>query len=97
LETAVDVLTNHQALRGRPAERVRCLIVDEYQDVNPIQEGIVWSLHELGAKICGVGDCDQTIYQGRGSDVENLLTFETRSPAVEQISLEENFRSSDGF
>jgi ATP-dependent DNA helicase UvrD/PcrA len=91
------VLTNDQALRGRLAERVRCLIVDEYQDVNPIQEGIVWSLHELGAKICVVGDDDQTIYQWRGSDVQNILTFETRYPAVEQISLEENFRSSDGI
>ena len=72
------------------------MIVDEYQDVNPIQEAIVWSLHELGAKICVVGDDDQTIYQWRGSDVQNILTFETRYPGVEQISLEENFRSSDG-
>ena len=65
--------------------------------MKPIQEGIVWSLHELGAKICVVGDDDQTIYQWRGSDVQNILTFETRYPAVEQIPLEENFRSSDGI
>jgi DNA helicase-2/ATP-dependent DNA helicase PcrA len=97
LEAAVDVLTNDRALRGRLAERVRCVIVDEYQDVNPIQEAIVWSLHEFGAKICVVGDDDQTIYQWRGSDVENILTFERRYPAVEQIPLEENFRSSDGI
>jgi DNA helicase-2/ATP-dependent DNA helicase PcrA len=62
LEAAVEVLTNDQPLRDRLAERVRCVIVDEYQDVNPIQEAIVWSLHELGAKICVVGDDDQTIY-----------------------------------
>jgi DNA helicase-2/ATP-dependent DNA helicase PcrA len=97
LEAAVDVLTNDRALRGRLAERVRCVIVDEYQDVNPIQEAIVWSLHELGAKICVVGDDDQTICQWRGSDVENILTVETRYPGVEQIPLEENFRSSDGI
>ena len=96
LEAAVDVLTNDKALRRRLAERVRCVIVDEYQDVNPIQEAIVWSLHELGAKICVVGDDDQTIYQWRGSDVGNILTFETRYPDVERIPLEENFRSSDG-
>ena len=72
------------------------MIVDEYQDVNPIQEAIVWSLHELGAKICVVGDDDQTIYQWRGSDVQNILTFDRRYPGVERISLEENFRSSDG-
>src|SRR5271166_4269339 len=97
LEAAVDALTNHNELRARLAERVRCVIVDEYQDVNPIQEGIVWSLHELGAKMCVVGDDDQTIYQWRGSDVQNILTFDKRYPAVGRISLEDNFRSSDGI
>ena len=97
LDAAVDVLTNDQPLRERLAERVRCVIVDEYQDVNPVQEAIVWSLHDLGAQVCVVGDDDQTIYQWRGSDVENILTFEVRYPNVTRISLEENFRSSDGI
>jgi DNA helicase-2/ATP-dependent DNA helicase PcrA len=96
LEAAVEVLTNDNDLRGRLAERVNYVIVDEYQDVNPVQEAIVWSLHEFGARICVVGDDDQTIYQWRGSDVENILTFDTRYPGVDQIPLEENFRSSDG-
>jgi DNA helicase II / ATP-dependent DNA helicase PcrA len=97
LEAAVDVLTNDDGLRQRLAERIKYVIVDEYQDVNPVQEAIVWSLHEIGARICVVGDDDQTIYQWRGSDVENILTFDKRYPAVEQIPLEENFRSSDGI
>ena len=94
LEAAVDVLTNDQLLRERIRERVRCVIVDEYQDVNPIQEAIVWSLHELGANVCVVGDDDQTIYQWRGSDVQNILNFSSRYPLVVQIALEGNFRSS---
>ncbi len=97
LDEAVALLTNDDGLRGRLAERVKYVIVDEYQDVNPVQEAIVWSLHELGAHICVVGDDDQTIYQWRGSDVENTLTFAKRYPDVEQIPLEENFRSSDGI
>ena len=97
LEAAVDVLTNDNALRERLTKRIKYAIVDEYQDVNPVQEAIVWSLHELGARICVVGDDDQTIYQWRGSDVENILTFDKRYPAVKQIPLEENFRSSDGI
>jgi DNA helicase-2/ATP-dependent DNA helicase PcrA len=97
LDAAVEVLTNDDDLRKRLAERVKYVIVDEYQDVNPVQEAIVWSLHEIGARICVVGDDDQTIYQWRGSDVENILTFDKRYPSVEQISLEENFRSSDGI
>jgi DNA helicase-2/ATP-dependent DNA helicase PcrA len=97
LDTAVEVLTNDDDLRERLAERVKYVIVDEYQDVNPVQEAIVWSLHEIGARICVIGDDDQTIYQWRGSDVANILTFEKRYPSVEQIPLEENFRSSDGI
>ena len=72
------------------------VIVDEYQDVNPIQESVIATLHQLGACVCVVGDDDQTLYQWRGSDVENILTFQRRYPNVLQIPLEENFRSSDG-
>lgn len=96
LEAAVDVLTNDKGLRKRIAKRVRHVIVDEYQDVNPIQEAIVWLLHDLGATICVVGDDDQTIYQWRGSDVTNILEFAKRYPKVTQVRLEENFRSSEG-
>ena len=96
LEEAVNLLTTDEGVRARLADRVKYAIVDEYQDVNPIQEAIVWSLHEPGARICVVGDDDQTIYQWRGSDVGNILTFDQRYPEVEQIPLEENFRSSEG-
>jgi DNA helicase II / ATP-dependent DNA helicase PcrA len=97
LEEAVALLTNEDTLRARLAQRLKYVIVDEYQDVNPIQEAIVWLLHELGARICVVGDDDQTIYQWRGSDVANILTFSQRYPDVDQIPIEENFRSSDGI
>jgi DNA helicase-2/ATP-dependent DNA helicase PcrA len=97
LEAAVDALTNEKEIRKRLSERIRHVIVDEYQDVNPIQEAIVWSLHELGAHVCVVGDDDQTVYQWRGSDVQNILTFQDRYPKVTQLRLEENFRSSQGI
>lgn len=97
LEDAVAVLANDKDARRRLAERVKYIIVDEYQDVNPIQEAIVWSLHELGAAVCVVGDDDQTIYQWRGSDVGNILTFANRYSNADQISIEENFRSSKGI
>src|SRR2546425_633322 len=96
LEEAVNLLTNDDGVRARLAERVKYVIVDEYQDVNPEQEAIVWTLHELGARICVVGDDDQNLYQWRGSDVENILTFDKRYPDVDQVPLEENFRSSVG-
>src|SRR6185503_2379827 len=97
LEEAVALLTIDEGVRKRLGERVQYVIVDEYQDVNPVQEAIVWSLHGLGARICVVGDDDQNLYQWRGSDVENILTFDKRYPSVDQIPLEENFRSSHGI
>jgi len=97
LDEAVRTLRDDKYVRTRLRERVRYVIVDEYQDVNPIQECIIKLLHDLGAKVCVVGDDDQTIYQWRGSDVRNILTFEKRYPKPKQIRLEENFRSSQGI
>lgn len=97
MEAAVSVLATEDSIRDRLAQRVKYVIVDEYQDVNPIQEAIVWCLHDLGATVCVVGDDDQTVYQWRGSDVDNILTFSKRYPDVKQLRLEENFRSSEGI
>lgn len=96
LDEAVTLLTNDHGVQRRITERVKYVIVDEYQDVNPVQEAIAWSLYDLGARICVVGDDDQTLYQWRGSDVRSILTFDQRYPNVDQIPLEHNFRSSEG-
>jgi DNA helicase-2/ATP-dependent DNA helicase PcrA len=97
LRAAAEELRGNQSLGSSLAKRVRCVIVDEYQDVNPVQEAIVSLLHDLGASLCVVGDDDQTIYQWRGSDVRNILTFGQRYPNATQVKLEENFRSSEGI
>lgn len=93
---AVRVLYEDEDLAARIGDQVKYLIVDEYQDVNPLQEGLVVRLHELGANVCVVGDDDQTIYQWRGSNVDNILHFADRYPAVETVPIEENWRSSSG-
>lgn len=73
--------------------RVLHLIVDEYQDVNPAQEKLVATLVELGATVCVVGDDDQAIYQWRGSDVGNIVSFTDRYPDTETFTLDVNRRS----
>lgn len=75
---------------------IRYVVVDEYQDVNPLQERLVRGLTQFGANLCVVGDDDQTIYQWRGSEVSNIVTFKERYEGVHQVTLAENFRSSDG-
>ena len=97
LEAAVHELDHNKSLKARLGERIKYVVVDEYQDVNPIQERLVQHLHDLGAGLCVVGDDDQTIYQWRGSSVKNIITFSKRYPAVKQIRLESNFRSTEGI
>ena len=96
LSRALMELRSNASLRQHLAHRVKHLIVDEYQDVNPIQEAIVKEIHSLGGQLCVVGDDDQTIYQWRGSEVDNIISFGSRYPKVSQIRLEHNFRSSEG-
>jgi DNA helicase-2/ATP-dependent DNA helicase PcrA len=75
---------------------IRYVVVDEYQDVNPLQERLVRSLVRFGANLCVVGDDDQTVYQWRGSQVSNIVTFAKRNAGVLQVTLDDNFRSSKG-
>jgi DNA helicase-2/ATP-dependent DNA helicase PcrA len=72
---------------------LRHLLVDEYQDVNPAQERLVELLATPPVTLCVVGDDDQSIYQWRGSDVNNILDFTRRRPGTETVPLDSNRRS----
>ena len=78
-------------------ERIRAtlrhLIVDEYQDVNPAQERLIATLAGPDVELCVVGDDDQAIYQWRGSDVGNIVTFTDRYEGVETFEIVTNRRS----
>lgn len=54
------------------------IIIDEYQDINAIQEKIFFNLAQGNKNICVVGDDDQALYRFRGATVENLVEFEDR-------------------
>jgi len=97
LTEALNALRTHNELRTKLADRLRYLIVDEYQDVNPLQEQIIRELFDLCGNICVVGDDDQTIYQWRGSDVNNIITFTDRYSDVEIVPLNRNFRSNQAI
>ncbi|UKA63758.1 ATP-dependent helicase [Arthrobacter sp. FW306-04-A] len=91
--TDVDVATIQEHIR----DDIRYVVVDEYQDVNPLQEQLVRGLVQYGANLCVVGDDDQTIYQWRGSAVSNIISFADRYEGVRQVTLADNFRSSQGI
>jgi DNA helicase-2/ATP-dependent DNA helicase PcrA len=72
---------------------LRHLIVDEYQDVNPAQERLIALLAGPQVELCVVGDDDQAIYQWRGSDVSNIVTFPQRYRDVATFEITTNRRS----
>jgi len=82
-----------QAVHGN----LRHLIVDEYQDVNPAQEALVRRLAAAPVELCVVGDDDQSIYQWRGSDVGNIVTFSQRYANVTKFNITVNRRSRPGI
>jgi DNA helicase-2/ATP-dependent DNA helicase PcrA len=89
-------MTN-QAFKTNIKNTIKYLFVDEYQDINPIQEKIIEEFHNLGVKICAVGDDDQTIYQFRGSDSSIIRNFTKKYNVSEKYEfiLDYNFRSTD--
>lgn len=97
LREMVEQLETNLEFRIIVAEKVRYLTVDEYQDTNPVQERLVSLLKELGANLCVVGDDDQTIYQFRGSDSNNILTFMQRYNIQKYIVLDTDYRSTSGI
>ena len=79
-----------ETLQGRWSH----LLVDEYQDTNPVQYRILRLLATPAHSVTVVGDDDQSIYRWRGADLGNILRFEQDFPGARTIRLEENYRST---
>ena len=69
------------------------IMVDEYQDTNPVQARLTQLLAGENGNVMVVGDDAQSIYAFRGADVRNILNFPRLFPAARLIKLEENYRS----
>jgi DNA helicase-2/ATP-dependent DNA helicase PcrA len=93
----VRLLRDVPEVRERYNERFRYLLVDEYQDTNQLQFGLIRLLTEKQQNICVVGDPDQSIYRWRGADIKNILKFEEHFPSAKVIRLEENYRSTQNI
>ncbi len=87
LETSVPV-------REQLSLRWRHILVDEYQDTNPLQCRIVRLLAFTHENVMAVGDDSQSIYSFRGADFRNIMEFPNIFPGTRLIRLEENYRST---
>lgn len=96
ISKAVEALQDPRIFR-RVHAPLRHVLVDEYQDVNPAQESLISLLATEPVELCVVGDDDQAIYEWRGSDVRNILTFTDRYPQSRRVSLATNRRSRPGI
>ncbi|MBL7136033.1 MAG: ATP-dependent helicase [Candidatus Marinimicrobia bacterium] len=94
---AVGFLDKDKNILSEVRKRFTYITVDEYQDVNLIQERLVNLMAGKKNNICVVGDDDQSIYQWRGSTVDNIINFKKRYPKVFTHHLHTNFRSADGI
>lgn len=74
--------------------RLRYLLVDEYQDTNACQYKLLKLLAGPRAQFTAVGDDDQAIYGWRGADIDNLRNLPKDYPKLKVIKLEQNYRST---
>lgn len=90
----VRLFEEYPQVLERYRDRYRWILVDEYQDTNPIQYRLVRLLAGERRNLCVVGDDDQSIYRWRGADIRNILDFEKDFPGVTVVKLEQNYRST---
>ncbi len=90
----VRLLQEHPQARERWQNRIRHLLVDEYQDTNTSQYELVRRLVGVHGAFTVVGDDDQSIYAWRGARPENLARLQEDFPRLKVIKLEQNYRST---
>ena len=81
-------------VRSKWQEKIRYLLVDEYQDTNTSQYELIKLLVGERARFTVVGDDDQSIYSWRGARPQNMVRLRDDFPALRVIKLEQNYRSS---
>jgi len=94
LMETVLLLTQRPEIGDVYRKRFQHILVDEYQDTNPVQYLLLRELSMEHRQICAVGDDDQSIYRWRGATIRNILEFERDFPGVRKVFLEQNYRST---
>ena len=89
---AAEMLANRPEVRRTLAERLDCLVVDEFQDTNPMQFAFLWQLRKAGVPTLAVGDLKQAIMGFQGADPQLFSTL-IRQNRQQAAPLTSNWRS----
>ncbi|HWO43245.1 MAG TPA: 3'-5' exonuclease, partial [Candidatus Eisenbacteria bacterium] len=89
-----DLLRTRESVARRLSEIYQFIMVDEYQDTNPLQAQIVRLMAASHDNVAVVGDDAQSIYSFRGANFRNIMDFPKIFPGTRIIKLEENYRST---
>lgn len=95
---AFHLFKNNPVFKSNEQERIKHILIDEYQDTNVIQHALLKQMatnnKQLTVKsICAVGDEDQSIYSWRGATIANMLNFKKDFSSTKIIKIEQNYRS----
>ncbi|MCQ4316555.1 DNA helicase Rep [Stutzerimonas zhaodongensis] len=90
----VKLFQDHPEVLEKWRNKVRYMLVDEYQDTNASQYLLVKLLVQERAHFTVVGDDDQSIYAWRGARPENLMQLKDDFPSLKVVMLEQNYRST---
>ena len=85
---------NNKEVRSKWQDKIRYLLVDEYQDTNTSQYELIKLLVGRHGRFTVVGDDDQSIYSWRGARPQNMVRLRDDFPNLQVIKLEQNYRST---
>ncbi len=91
----VRILRENHEVKDKWQNRIRYLLVDEYQDTNTAQYELIKLLVGRIGRFTVVGDDDQSIYTWRGAKPENMALLKQDFPNLEVVKLEQNYRSTN--
>ncbi|MEJ3405869.1 ATP-dependent helicase [Rathayibacter sp. YIM 133350] len=94
LVTVAGMIEQEPAMAMQVREQYRFFVVDEFQDVSPLQYQLLNLWLGDRRELCVVGDASQTIYSFAGARADYLLDFPARFPDATVVRLEQNYRSA---
>ncbi|MCY4176827.1 MAG: DNA helicase PcrA [Acidimicrobiaceae bacterium] len=97
LTRTVELFRSVPEVLQRWQQRFMHVLVDEYQDTNPVQNELVIRLGAASRQVTAVGDADQSIYAFRGADIRNILDFERAFEDARIVVLDQNYRSTQNI